>query len=350
MKRWRWIAVIGTAILLCACGARTQPTALFPESEPEAAQEPQVRHVLLTHSETVDSLTHQLAGQFQAELEELSGGRMLVSIYPNNTLGSLADGVHAFSNGAIEFRLGSGPSDLLQIVKWTPVLSGLSLDGLNGLLEKGSAFWDQVQEECGQDQCRLLAIFPAEYRVLTSNRRIDGCEDLAGLKLRVPERGYDQQFWSVLGADTATSSIEEVYFALQQGEFEAQENTLSSIYANRFYEYQKYVISTNHKVYFDALYVSLPFYEDLSPEERAWVEEAANQVCGSAVQLNQQWQERCLEQMSRAGVAWVNFPEEQRAAMREQCQEGLLASLKENYGGEKVDALLAELTQAAAEE
>ena len=308
MKRWRWIAVIGTAILLCACGARTQPTALFSESEPEAAQEPQVRHVLLTHSETVDSLTHQLAGQFQAELEELSGGRMLVSIYPNNTLGSLADGVHAFSNGAVEFRLGSGPSDLLQIVKWTPVLSGLSLDGLNGLLEKGSAFWDQVQEECGQDQCRLLAIFPAEYRVLTSNRRIGGCEDLAGLKLRVPERGYDQQFWSVLGADTATSSIEEVYFALQQGEFEAQENTLSSIYANRFYEYQKYVISTNHKVYFDALYVSLPFYEELSPEEQAWVEEAANQVCGSAVQLNQQWQERCLEQMSRAGVAWVNFP------------------------------------------
>ena len=53
--------------------------------------------------------------------------------------------------------------------------------------------------------------------------------------------------------------------------------------------------------------------------------------------------------MSRAGVAWVNFPEEQRAAMRERCQEGLLASLKENYGEEKVDALLAELTQAAEE-
>lgn len=327
-----------------ACGTAKEPMPLFQEIPSQDGEE--ARYVLLTHSETTESTTHQLACLFQQELEEISAGRFRVSIYPNNTLGNLEDGVHAFSSGAVEFRMGSGPSDLLQMVKWAPVLSDISIEEVNDMFQEKGDFWEAVQNECQLEQSQLLTIFPAEYRVLTSNRSVESCADLNGLRLRVPELGYDRQFWSGLGASPYTAPIEAVYFELQQGQYEGQENTLSSIYSNRFYEYQDYLIETNHKIYFDSLYVSLPFYQNLGDEERVWIDTASQRVYRHACGLSETQQTQYWEDMKYEGIRQLEFPLEEQLVMREISVEGLTNSLKENYGAEKVAFLLSCLSQA----
>ena len=83
-------------------------------------------------------------------------------------------------------------------------------------------------------------------RHLTSNKPIKNPNDMAGLKLRVPNATIYKMFPLSVGANPSPIAFSEVYLALQQGVVDAQENPLPTIKAKRFYEVQKYISLTGH--------------------------------------------------------------------------------------------------------
>ena len=116
-------------------------------------------------------------------------------------------------------------------------------------------------------------------RQTTSNKAINSIEDMKGLKLRVPNAASNLNFAKYSGAAPTPMAFSEVYLALQTNSVDGQENPLSAVRAQKFYEVQPYLAMTNH-ILNDQLYVignetleSLP--EDLQKVVKNAAEEAA---------------------------------------------------------------------------
>ena len=77
---------------------------------------------------------------------------------------------------------------------------------------------------------------------------------MKGLKLRVPKADANLEYAKNTGASPTPMAFSEVYLALQTNSVDGQENPLSAIRAQKFYEVQKYLAMTNH-ILNDQLYL-----------------------------------------------------------------------------------------------
>ena len=106
-------------------------------------------------------------------------------------------------------------------------------------------------------------------RHVTSNKPILTPEDMAGLKIRVPNAPLYIMFPEAVGANPAPIAFAEVYLALQQGTVDAQENPLPTIQAKKFHEVQSDINLTGHIT--DALLtiVGGPAWDAMEDADRA---------------------------------------------------------------------------------
>jgi tripartite ATP-independent transporter DctP family solute receptor len=85
-------------------------------------------------------------------------------------------------------------------------------------------------------------------RHATSNKLFTTCEQMKGLKIRVPDAPAYTALPRACGANPTPIAFAEVYLALQNGTVDAQENPLPTIEAKKFYEVQKNISLTGHIV------------------------------------------------------------------------------------------------------
>lgn len=105
-------------------------------------------------------------------------------------------------------------------------------------------------------------------RHTTSNKPVTKCDDLKGLKMRVPDVPAYLAMPRACGANTAPIAFAEVYLALQNGTVEAQENPLPTIEAKKFFEVQKHIVLTGHIVDHLNTVVSGRLWKQLSADDR----------------------------------------------------------------------------------
>lgn len=332
--------LICVSIGLSACG-EGQVSPLFEQTEVSNRTEKNV--ILLTHSESENSLTQKLALSFKKKLEALSDGQMQVEVYPNNTLGNLTDGINSFGNGTVEMRLGVGPSSALQVIQWLPSLQEVDLDKLESSLQEGGALREILDEQCQQNGVRILGIMPPLFRVLTSNQPVTCVEDFSKLHMRVFSTGLESSVWEKLGAQTFSFTIEEVYTALQQGIVDAQENTLPSILGNRLYKQQKYLTTTNHKIYMDIMYIDQDFFDSLTQEQQKFIQAAADESIKETSALQKDYLTNGYQQLESAGVQIIAFSSQEREKMRAAISQEVETNLVHACGKDTVSQIEAAL-------
>ncbi|MGE4277002.1 MAG: TRAP transporter substrate-binding protein [Lawsonibacter sp.] len=300
--------------------------------------------ILLTHSESENSLTQELALKFKQKLESLSGGQMQVDIFPNNTLGNWTDATNSFGNGAVEMRLGVGPSNALAVIQWLPSMQEVDLDQLESSLQEGGAVRKILDEQCAQAGVQILGIMPPLFRVVTSNQPVVSVEDFSKLHMRVFSTGIESSVWEQLGAHTLSFPIEEVYTALQQGIVDAQENTLPSIIGNRLYQQQKYLIMTNHKLYMDLMYIDQEFLQSLTEDQQQFIVSAADDAIQETTALQEEYLTNGYRQFESSGMQIIPFSSQQREKMRNIIGQGVEDYLSETFGSELVQQVKSALT------
>lgn len=111
-------------------------------------------------------------------------------------------------------------------------------------------------------------------RHVTSNRSITGPQDMAGLKLRVPGAPAYKLFGQAMQAQVTPIPFAKVYEALKNGEVDAQENPLPTIYAKKFYEVQKFAFLTGHIHDLVSITLSGAAWKALTPADQKVVEAA----------------------------------------------------------------------------
>ena len=245
-------------------------------------------------------------------LEEKSGGKLTLEIYPSQQLGSERQCVELLQIGSLAMTKVSAAI----MEGFTPKYKVLSLpyifknkehsyrilDGEVGreLLESGSEYW-----------LRGLTFYDAGSRSFyTKDRPIMKPEDLSGLKIRVMKSPTAVDMIRAMGGSPTPISWGELYTALQGGVVDGAENNPPSFYLSHHYEVCKFYCLNEHTSVPDVLLISTIIWEQLSEEKQRWVQEAASE---SAVYQRVLWAEsekESLEAVQKAGVEVLYPPKE----------------------------------------
>ena len=68
-------------------------------------------------------------------------------------------------------------------------------------------------------------------------------------------------FWTAIGAEPTPLAWSEVYFALQSGTIDAQENAADTCVGANLNEVQKYLACTNHILYLNQICINKDVYD-----------------------------------------------------------------------------------------
>jgi tripartite ATP-independent transporter DctP family solute receptor len=224
-----------------------------------------------------DTVTGLFAEKFAEEVEELSGGTLKVQVYHNSTLGGDTELIESCQCGDIPFVVQNTAPEVsymprLCLFDLPCVFS--NLDELHEVLDN-EEFMTKVNSIYTEAGFRLLAMADQNFRVMSSNVKIESMEDFSGIKIRTMENSYHMAFWKAVGANPTPLAFSELYVALQQHTVDAQENPYEVICSNKFYEVQDYVVETNHLPHLLALVTNDDFYNSLTEEQREIVDQAS---------------------------------------------------------------------------
>ena len=143
-------------------------------------------------------------------------------------------------------------------------------------------------------------------------------EDGEGLKFRIMESDVLEAQILAMGGNPQKMAFGEVYQALQTGAIDAQENTWSNNWSQKFFEVQDYFTESNHGYLGYLLAVNPSFWEglpvDIRTELEAIIAEVSAEVNENAVAVNQSDKQKIIE----AGTSEiVQLADEDLASWRE---------------------------------
>lgn len=230
----------------------------------------------LGHLANEDNPWHLASVKFGEELSALTDGRIVVEVFPNESLGKEIDLINGMQLGTVDMTI-TGES----LQNWAPMAALLAVPYAYKSIEHmdevaSGEIGDQIEAQIVEKaQIRPIAYFARGPRNLTSNRPITTPADLNGLKMRVPNVPLFIDVWSALGAAPGPMAFSEVFTSLQNGTIEAQENPLALIRSASFNEVQSHVNLTEHVRSWIYLTIAESTWQKLSAEDQAAVMEAA---------------------------------------------------------------------------
>jgi tripartite ATP-independent transporter DctP family solute receptor len=246
--------------------------ALFSHAK---AADPGVVEMKLGHF-AADSHPGNLAAKMFAEgVEKRTNGKIKVTIYPNNALGSPPEVLEQNILGAVDMSLPTQG----QLGKYSKKFNCVMLPFMFANYSQADKVLDGKFIEWAVpdlDKAGLVFLSNWEwgFRNLTNNRHpVNKPEDVKGLKVRTPPELPTQAAMEALGAVVATINFNELQMALKQGVVDGQENPVAVIYSNKLNEAQKYLAMTGHNYNTMVHVISKKTWDKLTTDQQKIVKE-----------------------------------------------------------------------------
>lgn len=278
LKKWMSILLVSAlALSLSACGDEKKSeasngtdTKTEPASEGGAVDTSNAEYTIrVGHTLQESTPSHEMFIEaFKPYVEEKSGGRIKVEIYPNSSLGGERQMVEACQIGTLEIAyvttaVVANFDSKFKVFDLPFLFNDLSIarQAMDGELG------DTVAADLEKSDLKFLCYAENGFRMVTNNKGpITTPENLKGIKIRTMENSIHMRAFELLGASPTPMAFTELYTALQQGTVDGEENPLFLIESSKFYEVQKYLSLTGH-VYAPGISVmSLSFWNSL-PED-----------------------------------------------------------------------------------
>jgi len=277
---------IGT---LTACGGSkaseekttAEETATEETTGEEKAAVPELE-LIVAHNQT--SLENPYAFgtiKFKESVEELSGGKIHVTLH-HGTLGeNESELIEKLSMGAVSMVVAS-PGFMTAIgVPEVDMFSLLYLFDSFDHWEKavdgefGDAMKEVITEKTG-NQFKVMGYWSSGVRNFYGKQAITTPADAKGMSIRTQSSAVQQQFWSDCGAVPTTVAWGELYQALQQGVVDSAENDYTSFMLKEHHKTDngKYISETNHDYTTRLLLMDGNSYNKLTDEQKGWIEAA----------------------------------------------------------------------------
>jgi tripartite ATP-independent transporter DctP family solute receptor len=259
-------AISRRGVLRAACAAAAL-AALAPAGS--AIAQAGVRRIRLAHPAPTAHGWHIWAEQFKKTIEDKSGGKIQVQIFPNAQMGNERDTAQAVRLGSIEMgAIGVG------LMNWVPEMS---ITDAPYLWKSRAQAWNAIAGTFGDDLRKralekgfvLSGWTDLGFRSMTNNKlAINSVKDMQNLKMRVPNSKAYIAMMQATGATTVAIDLSELYLALRQGVADGQDTPPSVVKSNKYYEVQKYISKTDHNLTMAYTVTNPKFYDGLSPDEQ----------------------------------------------------------------------------------
>lgn len=319
-------ALVAVMLLASACSQPAAPTApvatqapaaAAPAAEPAAPAEPvstsgSTVTLKIGYSTNEEDPRGLASKRFKEIVEQASGGSIIVEIYPSGQLGGDAALIEAMAldSGMVDIII----TDASNFATYDAKMGVSALPFLFKDFETAWKFMDSdlvagVEEALIEQNMRVLAHFCNGFRcVTTSKGEVLSPADMKGMLIRTPENPVIMATMRALGANPQPLAFSELYIALQQGTYDAQENPVPVIFNNKLYEVQKYLSITNHIYSGMCFTISESIWQTMSAEQQQLVADAAKEVQTYNRELNKQMTEDFLAELEAKGMV-ISHPD-----------------------------------------
>lgn len=204
-------------------------------------------------------------------VDKITGGKLKIDYHPNSELGGDEDLLRQIKSNDIQIVVAQ-MAPLTAIIPETAVfdmpMSFAKYDGktIDKVLNGNGEFHKKLSAAYEKAGLHYLGILQqGTFRLTTANKDLKTLDDFKGLKIRTMSNKNHMAFWSALGANPTPLAWPELYFALQSGTVDAEENAADTIVTANFNEVQKYVAETNHILYANQICINKQAYDSLDP-------------------------------------------------------------------------------------
>ncbi|BBO73150.1 hypothetical protein DSCW_05670 [Desulfosarcina widdelii] len=288
------------------------------------------------HVNSESAMVHKEAVYFADRLEEVSGGRLKLEIFPNASLGSETQLIEMVDAGLLDLAA----TTAMGIGALVPQISVLDaafvlkdynhqVKVVNGPV--GKELFDLV---AAKTNFVVVACPTYGVRHLTvKNRKVQEPSDASGLKVRA--MNFEQAMLNVksLGATPIPVPFAELYTSLQQRIVDGQENPLNTILASKFYEVQDYVCLTGHVVTNGPFIMSKRKWDKLPNDLKEIVAQVGQETNVWAAKLATEKESEWLNELVDRGMTAVEISPAAREKFIENAKNIIVPAFAEKWDG-----------------
>lgn len=263
------------------------------------------------------------ANRFKVLVEQRSGGRMGVQVYPNAQLYGDHDEMQALQLGAVDLvapslskfgRIGLPEFELFDLPFLFDDLNAVRRITLGPLGRK-------LLQGLPRQGLVGLGFFDNGFKQMSANRPLLEPRDFAGLRMRVQASRVIAAQMRALGAKPVTLAFSETRRALAAGVVDGTENPVSNFWTQAMHEVQSDLSLTEHGYLGYAVVTNQRFWQHLQPDDRALIDQALQESLAFANQIADAQNDQALQALREAGTTRVHrLGADQRARLRQAVQ------------------------------
>ena len=260
------------------------------------------------HDDTDTSTYHYGLLKFKELVEERSGGRVSVEVFPSGQLGSSRDMIEGLQMGTLECAFAV-----------TAVMTNFMPE--YNILDAPFIFRDYqhayavVDGEIGQEldaqwlkkqNCRIMGYMDVGFRHIYSSKPVRSISDIKGLKIRTMQSKLNMAVFNKLGAIATPMAGNEVFTALQQKTIDAAENAVQYVYHQKLYEVTPYITYTGHFYNFCAIMIAENYYQSLPKDIQDIIMSSAKDCVEFQRKLSRDFNEEATVKLKGLDVEFID--------------------------------------------
>ena len=248
---------------------------------PAAAQTTKLKWA---HGYETTEAFHRMALSVTEEVKKRTNGRYEIAVFPSSSLGKESDANLGVQTGTVDITTTGAAFASRVFPRIGIAYYPYTFRDQDHLMKYATSdvFRELTEGYRAKTGIQVISVTYYGTRHSSSNKPFSTCDEMKGLKMRVPDSPAYMALPRGCGANPTPIAFAELYLALQNRTVDAQENPLPTIEAKRFYEVQKNIILTGHIIDSVITIVGPHVWNKLSEEDRKIFLEAAQRGAETA--------------------------------------------------------------------
>lgn len=300
---------------LAACGSSATPTAAPAADNSAASADAAAADTAYAYPEMSFTVAHDIAEahpthagvvKWKELLEEATGGKITLQIYPNAVLGSTDSQITQCLEGSLDcvviggFSLLASRGNPAATIEMMPYLFESNQSAMKAL---DGDFGTWVDEEVVQAAgLKAMCYMCNGLRHIASNNPINVPTDMKGQKFRASNVSLLVEFFEACDSAAVPMAFTEVYTALQQHTIDGFENPAAVINSNKFDEVCAYLNLTGHSFTTYIPCFNLDKFSKLDPEVQQILLDTAKEAAEYQREVIYEYEENSIKELADRGM------------------------------------------------